>query len=152
MTEFVMPPGAVCPGFSAPLDLRVWVPGEWVVLADTTYTSLSGASFTIPRGFITDLASIPKPAQAVMSIDDETRMPAALHDWLYCNQQLPRSEADALLLEALERAGSWWLKRRTIWSAVRTGGWVYFNRRDGLTAEDFAVIQGVEVEKAALLA
>lgn len=140
MTLPDLPRGVISPGFDGPLDLRVWVPGEWVVLGDVNYTALDGSRFTIPRTFITDLASIPRPAQAIFAIDDATRMPAVLHDWLYCSRLVERDRADDLLREALARAGVNWVKRQTIWSAVRAGGWVYFNRRDGIAGEDFAIL------------
>lgn len=140
MLQLVTPPGVIVPGFDRPMDLRVWVPGEWVVLGNLGYVSLSGKSITVPRSFITDLASIPQLAQALFPIDDASRMPAVLHDWLYCSKALPRDQADAIFHEALLRAGVNRVKARAMWSAVRAGGWAYFNKRDGVTTEDFAII------------
>ena len=127
----------VSKGFSKPLDLRVHVPGEWIVLEDIEYTSLSGKVYIVPRGFVTDLASIPKIAQVVYSIDDETRCPAVLHDWLYCTKQTSREEADSLLKEAITRANSAQFKANSFWIAVRMGGWLYWNKRNGIREEDF---------------
>lgn len=140
MQTFVTPAGVIAAGFDKPLDLRAWVPGEWLVLAPMPYRSLGGRMFVVPGGFITDLASIPQVAQAILPIDDETRMPAVLHDWLYCVQETSRRQADDLFHEALLRAGVNPVKARTMWSAVRVGGWRYWNKRDGLTEEDFAQV------------
>ena len=126
---WILPAGVVVPGFSAPIDVRVWLPGEWALLHSVSYTALNGERYDIPARFIMDFASIPKLAQAVYSIDDETRAGALLHDWLYCTQQVLRERADELLREVMLRAGSRATKRAVYHRAVRTGGWVYWNAR-----------------------
>ena len=125
-------------GFDRLPVVAVWEPGEWVLCCDVTYTSLDGVRYVIPAGFVTDFASIPRPAQALYAIDDETRCPALLHDWLYCLQLTTRAEADALFLEALGRAGVRWSKRRLMHGAVRVGGWRYWSAHGGeLRQDDF---------------
>lgn len=134
------PAGILPPGFDRLPDLRVWAPGEWALLDELGYTALDGRQIIVPRRFITDLASIPQLAQAVFAIDDESRLPAIVHDLLYCSKQFSRAEADALFLEMLTRAGVGLAKRQAMYAAVRVGGWSYWNRRDGLVREDFALI------------
>lgn len=130
---------AIVPGFNAPIDLRVWDVAEWALRDAVTYTALDGRCIEIPAWFIHDGASIPRPARALYGTDDELRGPALLHDWLYCSQLLPRDEADALFLEAMARAGSGWVKRRSIHAAVRAGGWYRWNQcAGGVKREDFA--------------
>lgn len=131
------PAGVVIPGFSGMLNLGVWVPGEWLVLGDMGYTALDGSVYVIPQRFITDLASIPRLLRSIYTVDDETRLPATLHDWLYCSHAVSRAQADALFLEALGRAGVGWTKRNAMYSAVRVGGWKYWNARTGIQADDF---------------
>lgn len=125
-------------GFSGPLDLRAYEPGEWVVLSPVTYRPRTGQSIMIPAGFVTDLASIPALLRPVFDRMDASRLPAVLHDWLYCAQTTSRSDADSLFLEALERAGVGFVRRWAMYAGVRAGGWLYWSRRDGLTADDFA--------------
>lgn len=107
------------------------------MLENVSYTALNGEVYRIPQRFITDLASIPRLAQAVYAIDDETRQPATLHDWLYCSRLVSRERADALFLEMLTRAGVGLVKRNTMYAAVRAGGWKYYNARTGINADDF---------------
>ena len=45
--------------FSGALDLRAYKPGEWVLLEPFRYHARDGREFTVPRWFVTDLASIP---------------------------------------------------------------------------------------------
>ena len=132
-------------GFDRLPLVAVWHPGEWVLCCDVVYTALDGTRYPIPAGFVTDFASIPRPAQAVYAVDDETRCPALLHDWLYCVQLTSRAEADALFLEALVRAGVRWSKRRLIHGAVRAGGWMYWNKHgQQLRQDDF--LSGAQLE------
>ncbi|OHC11108.1 MAG: hypothetical protein A2002_02210 [Pseudomonadales bacterium GWC1_66_9] len=125
-------------GFSGPLDLRAHLPGEWVLLAPLIYVSADGRSITVPAGFITDLASIPALLRPVFDPADSSRQSAVLHDWLYCAQTTTRAQADALFLEALEQCGVGFVRRWTMYCGVRVGGWMYWNRRDGLGPDDFA--------------
>lgn len=125
-------------GFSGPLDLRAHLPGEWLLLSSVAYSARDGRQITVPAGFITDLASIPPLLRPVFDPADASRLPAVLHDWLYCSQQMTRAQADGLFLEALERSGVGFVRRWAMYAGVRAGGWLYWNRRDGLTQEDFA--------------
>lgn len=124
-------------GFSGPLDLRAHVPGEWVVLNPLIYESLSGRSYGVPAGFITDLASIPAVLAPLFSRNDGSRKAAVLHDSRYCIKQGTRKDADDLFFEALERSGIGFLRRWAMYTGVRAGGWVYWNSRNGMTEADF---------------
>lgn len=127
-------------GFLTQLDLRAYQPNEWLVLNPLKYRAVSGALYTVPAGFVTDLASIPAMVRGIISPNGPSRRAAVLHDWLYCLKAGERSEADALFLEALEAEGVNLFVRRAMWLAVRAGGWMYWNRRNGITGDDFAKI------------
>lgn len=124
--------------FLSNLDLRAHDAGEWVLLAPLSYRSAAGYLYQIPAWFITDLASIPRLARPAIDQNGRSRRPAVLHDYLYCIKDGERSQADALFLEALEAEGVGWFTRYAMWLAVRAGGWAYWNKRDGMTTEDFA--------------
>lgn len=124
--------------FLTPLDLRAYKPGEWVVLAGLLYLASTGARYIVPRGFITDLASIPAALRWLIDPDGPSRQAAVLHDFLYCAHYMTRAEADALFLEALEACGVDWATRHAMYIGVRVGGWVYWNqRKDGASKDDF---------------
>lgn len=124
-------------GFSGPLDLRAHKSGEWVVLNPLIYRALSGRTYGVPAGFITDLASIPALLRPLFNPNDNGRKAAVLHDARYCIKAGTRKEADDIFLEALERCGVGFLRRWAMYSGVRAGGWLYWNKRSGLTADDF---------------
>lgn len=116
-------------GFVNKLDLRVYDVGEWVVLNDLVYQPRNGLAITVGRGFVTDLASIPGLLRGILNVNGRSRMPAVLHDALYCLQPYPRERADALFYEALVSVGVHPVIARIYWLGVRIGGWIYFNHR-----------------------
>jgi hypothetical protein len=118
--------------------LRAYKPDEWVLLLALIYMAKNGTRYVAPRGFITDLASIPRLLRALFDINGLSRAPAVLHDFLYCMHYTTRAEADALLLEALEAVGVGWATRWSMYLGVRSGGWMYWNKRgDGISHDDF---------------
>lgn len=85
---------------------------------------------TVPQGFITDLASIPDLAQGFDQNDaPDILRPSVAHDWLYQHQgyvythsNYTRAECDAILREGMAACGGDWLRRWTVWVAVRAFG------------------------------
>lgn len=118
--------------FTNSLDLRATDPGEWALIAPLHYGDM-----VVPVGFITDLASIPRPFRPILDRTGKSRKPAVLHDFLYCQHKLERSEADWIFLEALESEGVSLPVRWAMYLAVRAGGWAYWDKRDGMTMDDF---------------
>lgn len=77
---------------------------------------------TVPAGFVTDLASIPRVFRWLFTGHGKSRYPSVVHDYLY-EIRHDRGEADRIFREALEVAGAGWLKRNVMYAAVRAGGW-----------------------------
>jgi len=98
----------------------------------------SGERITVPAGFRTDLGSIPQAAWSFgFSPSDRGSNAYVLHDFLYATggscawrgqlkrtrkQAYRRSEADAILVEALKALGVPAWRRALIWAAVRAFG------------------------------
>jgi hypothetical protein len=132
--------------FISLLNLQEYTPNgvpvsdEWVVLDPLIGLRSNGDKITAPRGFITDLGSIPRPFRGAININGPLRTPTVFHDWLYCSQRYSRAESDLIFLEAMEARGVGRATRYATYAAVRTFGWAYWNKRKktlGLTAEDF---------------
>lgn len=117
----------------APDKWRLEVPLRW---------EAPDIDLTIPKGWVTDLASIPRMFQNVMDVDGLSRCPAILHDWLYNAQFTTREFADEQLRRALILYGESAAAARVYWLGVRAGGWLPWNRRmrhgGGLQVSDFA--------------
>jgi len=108
---------------------------EYVIGADytVTYRLNSGAprQITIPKGMLTDLASVPTVARIFVDRVGPHLEAAILHDFLYVAWQdvpglVPREEdrrfADELMNAAMKEAEVGSLKRFAIFHAIRTFG------------------------------
>lgn len=85
--------------------------------------------YVVPRGFCTDLASIPRPLWAVVGHPaGPYRAAAVLHDWLYAVQVTTRQRADDLFLESMAVLNVDRWRRMTLWLGVRSGGWVAWRK------------------------
>lgn len=114
-------------------------PSQFVVWEALYYISKALTTWIVPRGFITDFASIPRLLRWVFNINGKSRRAAVLHDYLYVMQITTRAEADAMFLEALEACGVDWATRQSMYLGVRSGGWIYWNKRSkpGSAKKDF---------------
>jgi hypothetical protein len=77
---------------------------------------------TVPAGFVTDLASIPRPFWALLPKWDGYGGPAIVHDFLYSSQHTTRYIADQWILSGMEDMKVGPIKRYAIYSAVRLFG------------------------------
>jgi hypothetical protein len=102
---------------------------EWRLILPLIYLRDDYTAITVPAGFITDLASIPRAFHSLIPVNGKHSPAAILHDYLYCTQDRTRAEADAIFLEAMKACGVGWLRRQAMWSAVRAGGWLAWKER-----------------------
>jgi hypothetical protein len=116
-------------------------PDKWVVLTPGEWASAE-LQTTIPTGFVSDLASIPWFLRGLLDVNGKSRLPALLHDWLYCGRWTERSFADQMLDLALMDYGESETVAATYYAGVHSFGWIYWNRRarmsKGLSQYDFA--------------
>lgn len=90
-------------------------------------------SITIPAGFETDLASVPRLPGAYLLFANKARRSAILHDWLYSNHW-PRDAADLAFREAMSQEVGV-VSRYMMWLAVRIGGGAYYSERNNPETE-----------------
>jgi hypothetical protein len=96
---------------------------NWVLTQDLLYQStVLGYSFAVPKGFITDFASVPAVFWAHLPPFGKYGVAAVAHDFLYWSQFCTREDADHVLLEAMTDAGVDSATRLLIYNAVRLGG------------------------------
>ncbi len=95
-----------------------------VAYHDFRYQSdLAGRTFTVPVGFYTDFASVPRIGIIYAMLGDTAHEPAVVHDWLYYCAAVPRIMADKILMEAMGVIGLPWWRKWPIYEGVRVGGW-----------------------------
>lgn len=82
----------------------------------------SSESVTAPRGFVTDLASIPTALWGLLPPSARYSYPAIIHDYLYWFQPCSREWADLVFKTAMEDLQVSGPKVFTIYNSVRAGG------------------------------
>lgn len=90
-----------------------------------TYTAKNGRIVTIPEGFVTDGASIPKTLWSTIGspYTGKYRRAAVLHDYMYHSPlDMDKDEADRLFLEAMLEDGVELVCARTIYEGVHLCG------------------------------
>jgi hypothetical protein len=80
------------------------------------------AKVEVPRGFVTDFASIPSMFWTWLPRIGRYGLPAIAHDWLYWEQSTERADADDLLNKAMEELRVSGVQRGLIYRAVQLFG------------------------------
>lgn len=79
--------------------------------------------FTVPTGFVTDFASVPRIAPLAFALCGGTSEEASVvHDYLYTTHTTTREMADAVLREASAASGVPAWRRWLMWAGVRAFG------------------------------
>lgn len=97
------------------------------------YQSDLAGLITVPIGFYTDFASVPRIGIIYSLLGDTAHEPAVAHDWLYYSALTTKEIADKVLLEAMGVIGIPAWRKYPIYWGVRLGGWYAWNkhRKDG---------------------
>jgi hypothetical protein len=101
---------------------------KWKPNADQTGFS----PVSVPVGFVTDLASIPRVFWSLLRPDGEYTFPAIVHDYLYWVQNTKRGAADMTLKMGMQDFGIGTSTINTIYEAVRVGGGSSWNNNAAL--------------------
>ncbi len=115
-----------------PYDFRVKVELDGIVAWE---------AYVVPTNFETDFASVPRLFRGIVSKIGKHAEAAVIHDWMYVARKrgakqtdagikltgndmwrFERRFADDVFNAAMKAAGVGWLKRRTMWAAVRLAG------------------------------
>ena len=97
------------------------IPEIWV-LEEPFKVTWKGRTWTIPKGFRTDLASIPRFFQRLITKNERHVQAAIVHDWFYVYGGITKEEADQMFLDGMAHLGVSWWKRHAMYRAVRIGG------------------------------
>jgi len=117
----------------------------WALSEQLSFTTdIGNTEITVPRGVVTDLASIPRWAWVLLPPDGPWVKAAIIHDFLYATEGdgrawerepsikpvrvFTRAESDGVLLEAMANRNVGAIKRTIIYLAVRLGGWAGWGR------------------------
>ncbi len=76
----------------------------------------------VPKGFVTDLASVPSYLWPILAKTGRYGNAAVYHDWLYWDQAITREVADRVFDRAMHDMGVDAITRRLMWAGVRVFG------------------------------
>lgn len=103
--------------------------GRWRLVAPLVYyTDVLGRELTVPEGFVTDFASVPRIPIVYELCGDTSSEASAVHDFLYTTHPCVRSQADAILYEASAITGVPLWRRFVMWLGVRLFGWSHWGK------------------------
>ncbi|EBV2374764.1 DUF1353 domain-containing protein [Salmonella enterica] len=95
---------------------RVYEPFEFYLSEDNS------DAISVPAGFVTDLATVPRIFWSVMPPDGKYAKAAIIHDYLYDNALRTKKEADLIFLDGMAVLGVPKWKRIVMYLAVRIFG------------------------------
>jgi len=111
--------------------------GVEILDAMLVYASvIFGGLITVPAGFPTDGASVPRLPFIYWFFGNTAKHAAVLHDFLYSSGLVPRAVADAIFREAMESMGLGWIHRNSMWAGVRVFGGSHYKPQLEVPADE----------------
>lgn len=98
-------------------------PDRWVLVDNYVLSDV-----TIPAGYVTDLATIPRIPGIYAYFKGRARRSAILHDWQYDNRLVPRSDADRMFYANMRLEGVIPSAAVLMYVAVRLAGWYKYGK------------------------
>ena len=118
--------------FTTPLRLEYIDQDEWEILEEFDYylDDYQIEVIRVPKGFITDFASIPRILWNILPPAGPYGKAAVIHDYLYQSggkisgrvKCYTKVESDIIFREAMKVLGVGWLKRTLMYQAVKIFG------------------------------
>ena len=116
-----------------PAMRNFWDGDNWMLVEDLRYVVGQGPNvLVVPRGFVTDFASVPRGLRSILGPTGPYGMAAVIHDWLYWRQDCSRAQADRIFDRAMRESRVSRYVRAALYLAVRVKGGPAWdlNRRD----------------------
>jgi len=113
--------------------------GEYWVLGNELVFTIreTGQRIVVPRGFVTDFASVPRVFWTFFPKHGEYTRAAIVHDYLYWEQKCNREQADELFDIVMEDSEVDSTSRFTIYAAVRVWGDDAWEENTGLKEQGY---------------
>lgn len=116
-------------GFDSDLAIKAKTDVTWVLTAPLKWTGTRNETFIVPTAFETDFASVPRFLHWLISPYGAYTRAAVLHDWLIVERinhpdpalRVTSRDVDGIFRKIMAELGVGWVKRWTMWAAVRAG-------------------------------
>ena len=99
----------------------IWARRKWQLKIPLVYDEI-----VVPKGFVTDFATIPRILWPIFPPYGRHTKAAILHDYLYTSCTCSRRQSDKIFREAMKKDGVGWLRRGIMWAAVRLFGRTHY--------------------------
>ncbi len=119
---------------------------QWKLLEPVVYEGRD-STFTVPRGYVTDFASVPRIFFWLLPSYGAYTKAAILHDFLCETKIVSRADADGLFRRTMRELHVPLLRRWIMWAAVRAN-----SRLKGATVGEAATWLAVTIPAAIFLA
>ena len=106
--------------FLTPLKLEKQDGDNWKVL-DRFVVQVDAKQIAVPKGYVTDLASVPRLPLAYLIAGNRAPKSAVIHDYLY-STKAGRDFADSVFKAAMKAEGISSIVAHLMYYAVRIGG------------------------------
>lgn len=111
---------------SGPLKAGRFADRFWYLLDDIGWQPNPGQeshkAVTVPKGFVTDFASIPRAFWSALPTDGPYYYSSVIHDYLYWEQTVTREEADLILLYSMQDFHIGQVTIDAVYYGVKAGG------------------------------
>jgi len=96
----------------------------WITIEDMVYViGSTNVRIVVPKGFVTDFASIPQPLWSLgLSPYGQYSRAAVIHDYLYWSQGCTRAQSDRLLVIAMKESSVSHFDEFLVYRGVDKGG------------------------------
>ena len=97
-----------------------------VMIVGIDHLALTQQRVTVPAGFVSDFASVPRLPLAYLLFGDHAHQAGVLHDYIYRQRLFPRAICDRIFLAAMKGESVAWWRRWPMYIAVRLFGWAAY--------------------------
>ena len=128
------------------LKVNIVSQNVFILLEDVAVESL-GYKITVKKGFDFDGASIPQALWSLYGnpLSWKFRIAALVHDALYASETFARELADNIFLDLMKQDEVGYIKRQTMYYAVRSAGWYVWKCHEKVEVKKYK--EFIDVEK-----
>jgi len=99
-------------------------------LTEDFTVKINGTTYLVPKGFVSDGASVPRIFWSIIPRDGVYTPAAVMHDWLYKAGVMSKKDADIIFYKIMRECEVPLWKRRAMYCAVKWfGGWAWRKHR-----------------------
>lgn len=113
--------------FQDPLIVSYLDGRRWMLQAPFRYIDSKYGTITVPTGFTTDYASIPRLGWSTLGAPEQYALASIVHDYLYEKKLFTRATADGIFYRGLIESGIDEIRAALFYAAVRCFGGISWN-------------------------